>query len=385
MKSKVKKILSISFTLIATALSLVGIALYVNEYVLTDASLVSPYLPFTLNSNIFLAIVGLIFLIVGSIYMLENKPLPQWLIQLKLAAVTAISVTLITVATFLAPLWGINDTNIISYQGANLFLHVLAPAVAIIGFVLFDVETKIKWRWTWCSVLPVLIYGGVYIGLIFGMQDTKFDIYNFVHEGNEKSVNMVRMAIAIAIMLVGSYVLANIWWAINLASYHLTNKKSDAVEEKETPTSGVTVTTTKTNDVAPQKKEAKPVVKQETKAAAKPVNKVEAKPVVKQETKPVAKPVSKVETKPATKVEAKPVAKTPIRPTSASYNGGVRVYHISTTKSLLGKWQVKLAGGEKAIKVFATQEEAIHYTRGLVATQGGSIRLHSLDGRIRKI
>lgn len=377
MKSKVKKILSISFTLIATALSLVGIALYVNEYVLTDVGLVSPYLPFTFNSNIFLAIVGLIFLIVGSIYMLENKPLPQWLIQLKLAAVTAISVTLITVATFLAPLWGINDTNIINYQGANLFLHVLAPSVAIVGFVLFDVETKIKWRWTWCSVLPVLIYGGVYAGLIFGMQDTKFDIYNFVHEGNDNSVNMVRMAIAIAIMLVGSYVLANIWWAINLASYHLTNKKTDAVEEKETPTSGVTVTTTKTNDVAPQKKATKPVAKQDVKPAAKSVNKVEAKPAVK--------PVSKTETKPATKVEAKTVTKAPSKPTSATYNGGVRVYHISTTKSLLGKWQVKLAGGEKAIKVFATQEEAIHYTRGLVATQGGSIRLHSLDGRIRKI
>lgn len=377
MKIKVKKILSISFTLIATALSLVGIALYVNEYVLTDAGLVSPYLPFTLNSNIFLAIVGLIFLIAGSIFMLENKPLPQWLIQLKLAAVTAISVTLITVVTFLAPVWGINDTNIVNYQGANLFLHVLAPAVAIIGFILFDVETKIKWRWTWCSVLPVLIYGGVYAGLIFGMQDTKFDIYNFVHEGNENSVNMVRMAIAIAIMLVGSYVLANIWWAINLASFHLTNKKSGAVEEKETPTTGVTVTTTKTADAAPQKKAAKPAVKQDVKPVAKPVNKVEAKPAVK--------PVSKAETKPATKVEAKPVTKTPSKPTSASYNGGVRVYHISTTKSLLGKWQVKLAGGEKAIKVFATQEEAIHYTRGLVATQGGSIRLHSLDGRIRKI
>ena len=377
MKIKVKKILSISFTLIATALSLVGIALYVNEYVLTDAGLVSPYLPFTLNSNIFLAIVGLIFLIAGSIFMLENKPLPQWLIQLKLAAVTAISVTLITVVTFLAPVWGINDTNIVNYQGANLFLHVLAPAVAIIGFILFDVETKIKWRWTWCSVLPVLIYGGVYAGLIFGMQDTKFDIYNFVHEGNENSVNMVRMAIAITIMLVGSYVLANIWWAINLASFHLTNKKSDAVEEKETPTSGVTVTTTKTVDAAPQKKAAKPVVKQDVKPVTKPVNKVE--------TKPAVKPVSKAESKPATKVEAKPVTKTPSKPTSASYNGGVRVYHISTTKSLLGKWQVKLAGGEKAIKVFATQEEAIHYTRGLVATQGGSIRLHSLDGRIRKI
>jgi hypothetical protein len=48
------------------------------------------------------------------------------------------------------------------------------------------------------------------------------------------------------------------------------------------------------------------------------------------------------------------------------------------------QWQVKLATGQKAIKLFSTQEEAINYAKGLVKTQGGSIRVHSLKGKMRK-
>ncbi|MCH3909172.1 MAG: DUF2188 domain-containing protein [Bacilli bacterium] len=59
-----------------------------------------------------------------------------------------------------------------------------------------------------------------------------------------------------------------------------------------------------------------------------------------------------------------------------------RVYHISKQES--GQWQVKLATGQKAIKLFSTQEEAINYAKGLVKTQGGSIRVHSLKGKMRK-
>jgi hypothetical protein len=65
-----------------------------------------------------------------------------------------------------------------------------------------------------------------------------------------------------------------------------------------------------------------------------------------------------------------------------NYMNRPRVYHISKQES--GQWQVKLATGQKAIKLFSTQEEAINYAKGLVKTQGGSIRVHSLKGKMRK-
>lgn len=59
-----------------------------------------------------------------------------------------------------------------------------------------------------------------------------------------------------------------------------------------------------------------------------------------------------------------------------------RNYHVS--KRTDGKWQVKFAGGEKAIKLFDTQAEAIAYAKKLAANQDGSISIHKKDGKMRK-
>lgn len=382
MKIKVKKILSLVFTLLTIVLSSIGLALYFVSDAF-DATSAASFLSFTINSNIFLVIVGLLFLIIGIIDLVEDKKLPQWVMQLKLASITLISITLLTVIFYLAPLWEINETTAIAYKGCNLYLHILAPIFAIVGFVLFDVETKIKWRWNWLGTLIAVIYVGVYMALIFAKSDLSYDIYNFVHAKNSSSVDYTRLAISSSLFIVGTYALTNLWWALNLVSYKCTYKeekkpqeeepfKEDSVKE-ETKVAPAPVTKTAPTANAPASKPA-PVAKPVTsKPAPAPSKTYEA---VK--SAPAAKPV-------ATKVAPAPAKKPVSKPANNLYNGNTRTYHISTTKSLLGKWQVKLAGGEKAIKVCATQQEAIDYTRELVKSQGGSIRLHSLDGRIRKI
>ena len=57
-------------------------------------------------------------------------------------------------------------------------------------------------------------------------------------------------------------------------------------------------------------------------------------------------------------------------------------YHISKRDD--GKWQVTLAGGEKAIKLFDTQAEAIDYAKSVAENQEGNITIHKRDGKIRK-
>ncbi len=59
-----------------------------------------------------------------------------------------------------------------------------------------------------------------------------------------------------------------------------------------------------------------------------------------------------------------------------------KTYHISKHPS--GKWQVKLAGGEKAIKLYNTQAEAIAAAKAMADNQDGSIRVHSKAGKMRK-
>ena len=380
LKMKAKKVLSLTFTFVAVMLSVIGLVLYYSDANFIVSSITS-YLPFTVNSNIFLVIVGLLFLIIGIIDLVEGKAMPQWIMQLKLAVTTLISVTFLTVIFYIAPLWRITDINIIAYQGANLFLHILAPIVAIFGFCLFDVETKIKWRWTSLLPLLVVIYGVVYGVLLITSRDLSLDIYNFVHEEG-KSFDVFRMIVFILIMLVGTFGLTNLWWSLNLASFKCSEKKANLKKEKEEAVSE-TAEPVKEEEkpVVAQKEEVKPVQSAPVAAAASQQAKTESQTTAKAVTKPAPQPVAT--NKPAT--QPAPVKKVVSKPANNLYNGNTRTYHISTTKSLLGKWQVKLAGGEKAIKVCATQQEAIDFTRELVKSQGGSIRLHSLDGRIRKI
>ncbi len=59
-----------------------------------------------------------------------------------------------------------------------------------------------------------------------------------------------------------------------------------------------------------------------------------------------------------------------------------RNYHVSKRED--GKWQVKFAGGEKAIKLFSTQAEAIAYAKKLAENREGSISIHKKDGKMRK-
>ena len=56
-----------------------------------------------------------------------------------------------------------------------------------------------------------------------------------------------------------------------------------------------------------------------------------------------------------------------------------RNYHVSK-RAEDGKWAVKFAGGEKVIKLFDTQKEAMEYTKKMAANQGGSVLLHNSKG-----
>lgn len=57
---------------------------------------------------------------------------------------------------------------------------------------------------------------------------------------------------------------------------------------------------------------------------------------------------------------------------------GKRVYHVAKRED--GMWQVKYAGGEKAIKLFKTKAEAEAYTKQMAENQGGVMLSHNSKG-----
>ncbi|MCQ3035351.1 MAG: DUF2188 domain-containing protein [Bacilli bacterium] len=126
----------------------------------------------------------------------------------------------------------------------------------------------------------------------------------------------------------------------------------------------------------------KPAAKKATPAKkSSPAKKAEPKKETKETTN--KKSTNKGGTKVAVaKKEAAPAKKPAAKKEEpAKFNGKARVYHISQHEN---GYKVKLAGGEKAIKTFKTQKEAIAYAKELVKTQGGTYLIHSLDGSIRK-
>lgn len=57
-------------------------------------------------------------------------------------------------------------------------------------------------------------------------------------------------------------------------------------------------------------------------------------------------------------------------------------YHVSLRDD--GKWQVKFAKGNRALKLFDTQAEAIAFAKEKAENQDGAITIHKKDGKIRK-
>ncbi|MCQ2793344.1 MAG: DUF2188 domain-containing protein [Bacilli bacterium] len=121
--------------------------------------------------------------------------------------------------------------------------------------------------------------------------------------------------------------------------------------------------------------ETKVEPKNELKPDEKKVSVKKAEP--KKESKPVEKKTSTIKAEPKKESKKSEPKKEP------SVKSSGKVYHISQHPTE-NKWQVKLAKGEKALKLFDTQAEAIAYAKEISKNQGGSIRVHSMAGKIRK-
>lgn len=70
---------------------------------------------------------------------------------------------------------------------------------------------------------------------------------------------------------------------------------------------------------------------------------------------------------------------TKITPPKKPSDDATRVYHVAKRED--GMWQVKYAGGEKAIKLFKTQKEAVEYSKEMSKNQKGKMLVHNSKGK----
>lgn len=349
------------------------------------ADLLKVFESYAVDATVLMAVAALIAFI-ADIAMLAGKKPSRFVAVFKLIAVTATIVASAVVGGYLIPFAGKMDVKVLTDYSVWLWIYIVTPVLGIVSLIVEN-KPRLGAGWAWLGVLGPVVFGGITVPLVY--TGTWADPYGFL------TINAAEWWINVAWgagFFFGSFLIA----LILLALHNIGSKKEVVTAEAEEPKVEEKPVEGEEKPAENEEKPAEEPKAEETKPAAAPVINVivnNAAPAAV-ETKPAEeKPAEPkpVEEKPA---EPAPVPETPkavlnprtgfiARPTAPKkYNGKPRAYHV--TKQPTGKWQVKLAGGAKAIRVFDTQAEAIAFAKGLVESQGGSYRIHSVKGKIRK-
>lgn len=261
---------------------------------------------------------------------------PYAVYLLRFISATMALLTFIIVMTALLPT-AKNPVTMVT--GGDLYLHILIPVISVVCFILFEIEPKFRFRNTFAPLAVVGVYGIsiiisiVVIYFVSGIENAEyFAPYPFFKIIPGMKNYGLNIAICAGVLAAAFLAAALVWCLNRIISSIIVGYEVQIGENKE-----------------------------ETKSIE--VNK-------------------KVTKKKTVKTKKKIEQKEPIEITSKYDNN--RVYHISIYDHKIKNWKVKLANGERAIKITKTQQEAIDYAISLARNYGGSVRVHSRLGRIRK-
>ena len=310
---------------------------------------------FTIDSNILLGVAAFV-MIIADIVALASGKYSKFATALKLMGVVGTTITAVITIAYLYPA-GVATLDVLYNPGAELYLHAVIPALGLLSLLIENEPRMNPFGYALFGILPVACYAGAIIPLI--QLNIITDPYGFLYF----DINGAWWITLIWYVgfFVGSYILA----VILLLLHNICAEKKKKAEPVAEPVAPV---------AEPVAEPALPVVTEAPKPEEEVVPVATEEPAPEEEKKPEEKPEEKGE----------PV--TVLAPRTAYAHKKVlkpapRTYHV--TKQPNGQWQVKLAGGAKAIKLFPTQREAIAFAKGLVESRGGSYRIHSVKGKIR--
>ena len=114
---------------------------------------------FTVNSNILVAM-GMVLVIPYTIDGLKKYyfHLPNWLVSFLLAGTVAVTLTFLVSLFVLSPFKGFK----LIFTGSRFFLHGVGPILSFLAFSFFISDHYISFIECFQSLVPVLIYAGIY-------------------------------------------------------------------------------------------------------------------------------------------------------------------------------------------------------------------------------
>ena len=139
---------------------------------------------FTVLSNLLMGVAALAHAVALSLAACGVlRRVPKAIRRLKYISTCAVGLTFFTVLCFLGPRTGFRD----SYDGANLWFHLLIPLAAMLEFTLIDREGRIPPRYATLALAMPALYGAAYLGNLiangYGGRDHSNDWYDFAADG----------------------------------------------------------------------------------------------------------------------------------------------------------------------------------------------------------
>ena len=170
---------------------------------LLEVSNIEMFKFYTVDSNILIGIISLIFAIYEIRIMRGKiKEMPTYMYNLKLVGTSGILLTFIVTACFLAPMYGFYAM----YNNNNLFFHLIVPILSIVTYVCFENYDN-KYKYAFIGMIPMVLYSIFYtINVLTHLENGKptytYDFYGFL-QGNINNVFIV-----IPVMFIVSYLIS---------------------------------------------------------------------------------------------------------------------------------------------------------------------------------
>lgn len=210
--SIVLNIIIVILTILSSVIMFTGYKFMDDGYIL-ESTKVGMFRFFTVDSNIFMGIVALIFAIKEiEILKDKNRDISIKMYIIKFMATVGVALTFITVFGYLGPIAEGGVTVLL--KNSNLFFHLIIPVLSILNFVLFEKTDKLEFKITLYGLTTAVLYGIYYlINVLVHMENGKvspeYDWYWFVQGGLWQIIIVVPLIFGI------TYIISLLLWKLN--------------------------------------------------------------------------------------------------------------------------------------------------------------------------
>ena len=201
------------FTVFATICMFTGFRFMSGDEIVLEASRLGMFKFFTVDSNLFMGIVALIFSVL-EVRLLQGKikEIDRKYYLLKLMGTTGVGLTFVVVFTYLSYI--IEGGVKLMVMNSNLFFHLVTPVLSMVTFMFFEKTDKLSFKDTFYGLIPMLVYAIYYVINVMahvenGKVSPTYDWYWFVQNGAWTII------IVLPIIILITYLISLVLWKVN--------------------------------------------------------------------------------------------------------------------------------------------------------------------------